>query len=69
MICIYFLLIQPDGDEYDMEVDLLETDCHVLDPLPLANCTVRPKVQTVRRRSSQASTPVIQSILVLINLL
>uniref|UniRef100_A0A3P8PI62 Alpha-2-HS-glycoprotein 2 n=1 Tax=Astatotilapia calliptera TaxID=8154 RepID=A0A3P8PI62_ASTCA len=36
----------PDGDEYDMEVDLLETDCHVLDPLPLANCTVRPKVQT-----------------------
>nr|XP_014267268.2 alpha-2-HS-glycoprotein [Maylandia zebra] len=29
-----------------MEVDLLETDCHVLDPLPLANCTVRPKVQT-----------------------
>uniref|UniRef100_A0A669BW21 Alpha-2-HS-glycoprotein 2 n=1 Tax=Oreochromis niloticus TaxID=8128 RepID=A0A669BW21_ORENI len=34
---------QPDGDEYDMEVDLLETDCHVLDPTPLANCTVRPK--------------------------
>ncbi|XP_019203684.1 alpha-2-HS-glycoprotein [Oreochromis niloticus] len=37
---------KPDGDEYDMEVDLLETDCHVLDPTPLANCTVRPKVQT-----------------------
>ncbi|XP_030608588.1 alpha-2-HS-glycoprotein-like [Archocentrus centrarchus] len=37
---------KPDGDEYDLEVDLLETDCHVLDPTPLANCTVRPKVLT-----------------------
>ncbi|KAJ3594326.1 hypothetical protein NHX12_003633 [Muraenolepis orangiensis] len=31
---------------YLLEVDLLETDCHVLDPTPLANCSVRPKVLT-----------------------
>ncbi|XP_037314094.2 alpha-2-HS-glycoprotein-like [Pungitius pungitius] len=37
---------KPDGDIYVMEVDLLETDCHVLDPTPLANCTVRPKILT-----------------------
>ncbi|XP_038574378.1 alpha-2-HS-glycoprotein 2 [Micropterus salmoides] len=35
-----------DGDTYVLEVDLLETDCHVLDPTPLANCTVRPKILT-----------------------
>ncbi|XP_008331866.1 alpha-2-HS-glycoprotein 2 isoform X2 [Cynoglossus semilaevis] len=33
-----------NGNEiYVIEVDLLETNCHVLDPTPLANCTVRPK--------------------------
>ncbi|KAK9538923.1 hypothetical protein VZT92_004064 [Zoarces viviparus] len=38
---------KPDGDNtYVLEVDLLETDCHVLDPTPLANCTVRPKILT-----------------------
>ncbi|XP_033505740.1 alpha-2-HS-glycoprotein 2 [Epinephelus lanceolatus] len=38
---------QPDGDNtYLLELDLLETDCHVLDPTPLANCTVRPKILT-----------------------
>ncbi|XP_042353825.1 alpha-2-HS-glycoprotein 2 [Plectropomus leopardus] len=38
---------QPNGDNtYVLEIDLLETDCHVLDPTPLANCTVRPKVLT-----------------------
>uniref|UniRef100_A0A8C4YYE1 Cystatin fetuin-A-type domain-containing protein n=1 Tax=Gadus morhua TaxID=8049 RepID=A0A8C4YYE1_GADMO len=31
---------------YLMEVDLLETSCHVLDPKPLTNCSVRPKVMT-----------------------
>ncbi|XP_060900161.1 alpha-2-HS-glycoprotein 2 [Labrus mixtus] len=31
---------------YDLEIELLETDCHVLDPTPLANCTVRPKALT-----------------------
>uniref|UniRef100_A0A8C2WUY6 Alpha-2-HS-glycoprotein 2 n=1 Tax=Cyclopterus lumpus TaxID=8103 RepID=A0A8C2WUY6_CYCLU len=38
---------KPDGDNtYVLEVELLETDCHVLDPTPLANCTVRPKILT-----------------------
>ncbi|KAI3375166.1 hypothetical protein L3Q82_021683 [Scortum barcoo] len=37
---------KPEGDTYVLEVDLLETDCHVLDPTPLANCTVRPKALT-----------------------
>ncbi|CAK6952219.1 alpha-2-HS-glycoprotein-like [Scomber scombrus] len=36
----------PDGDTYVMDIDLLETDCHVLDPTPVANCSVRPKVFT-----------------------
>ncbi|XP_061925556.1 alpha-2-HS-glycoprotein 2 [Entelurus aequoreus] len=41
------IVTQPDGDNaYVVEVDLLETDCHVLDPTPVANCTVRPKVLT-----------------------
>lgn len=40
---------QPNGDSiYVLEVELLETNCHVLDPTPLANCTVRPKLFTVR---------------------
>ncbi|XP_047444697.1 alpha-2-HS-glycoprotein-like [Mugil cephalus] len=38
---------KPDGDDtYVLEVELLETDCHVLDPTPVANCTVRPKALT-----------------------
>uniref|UniRef100_A0A3B4Z8T3 Alpha-2-HS-glycoprotein-like n=1 Tax=Stegastes partitus TaxID=144197 RepID=A0A3B4Z8T3_9TELE len=38
---------KPDGDNtYKIEIDLLETDCHVLDPTPVANCTVRPKALT-----------------------
>ncbi|XP_034038820.1 alpha-2-HS-glycoprotein 2 [Thalassophryne amazonica] len=42
------LYTKPGGDDaYVLEVDLLETDCHVLDPTPVANCTVRPKVLTV----------------------
>ncbi|KAM9845426.1 alpha-2-HS-glycoprotein-like [Aulostomus maculatus] len=37
----------PDGDRtYALDIDLLETDCHVLDPTPVVNCTVRPKVLT-----------------------
>ncbi|XP_023260808.1 alpha-2-HS-glycoprotein-like [Seriola lalandi dorsalis] len=40
------VLVRPDGDLYSLEIDLLETDCHVLDPTPVANCTVRPKVMT-----------------------
>ncbi|KAL0966782.1 hypothetical protein UPYG_G00300060 [Umbra pygmaea] len=41
------IITKSDGTEtYKLEVDLLETTCHVLDPTPLANCKVRPKVQT-----------------------
>lgn len=41
------ILPRPGGDDlYFLEVDLLETDCHVLDPKPIANCTVRDKVFT-----------------------
>uniref|UniRef100_A0A674NN41 Alpha-2-HS-glycoprotein 2 n=1 Tax=Takifugu rubripes TaxID=31033 RepID=A0A674NN41_TAKRU len=41
------VMAMPDGNStYVLEVDLLETDCHVLDPTPLANCTVRPKMMT-----------------------
>ncbi|XP_069020758.1 alpha-2-HS-glycoprotein 2 [Embiotoca jacksoni] len=41
------LFTKPDEDDtYVLEVDLLETDCHVLDPTPVANCTVRPKAIT-----------------------
>uniref|UniRef100_A0A3B4U2M8 Alpha-2-HS-glycoprotein 2 n=1 Tax=Seriola dumerili TaxID=41447 RepID=A0A3B4U2M8_SERDU len=41
------VLTRPDGDIiYGLEIDLLETDCHVLDPTPVANCTVRPKLLT-----------------------
>ncbi|XP_061550361.1 alpha-2-HS-glycoprotein 2 [Phycodurus eques] len=41
------IISKPDADDvYVVEVDLLETDCHVLDPTPVANCTVRPKALT-----------------------
>uniref|UniRef100_UPI0037E81961 alpha-2-HS-glycoprotein-like n=1 Tax=Semicossyphus pulcher TaxID=241346 RepID=UPI0037E81961 len=41
------IVTTPMGDHtYVLEVELLETDCHVLDPTPLANCTVRPKALT-----------------------
>ncbi|XP_061746483.1 alpha-2-HS-glycoprotein-like isoform X2 [Nerophis ophidion] len=41
------ILTNTEGDNtYVVELDLLETDCHVLDPTPVANCTVRPKVLT-----------------------
>ncbi|XP_004424660.1 PREDICTED: alpha-2-HS-glycoprotein [Ceratotherium simum simum] len=32
---------QPTGEWFDLEIDTLETTCHVLDPTPLANCSVR----------------------------
>ncbi|OBS80097.1 hypothetical protein A6R68_21705 [Neotoma lepida] len=32
---------RPFGVVYELEVDTLETTCHVLDPTPLANCSVR----------------------------
>ncbi|KAG7269864.1 hypothetical protein CRUP_032822, partial [Coryphaenoides rupestris] len=41
------IISTPSGDAtYVLEVDLLETTCHVLDPTPLANCTVRSKMLT-----------------------
>ncbi|XP_023356640.1 alpha-2-HS-glycoprotein [Sarcophilus harrisii] len=32
---------RPTGEVYVLEIDLVETCCHVLDPTPLENCTVR----------------------------
>ncbi|XP_068401551.1 alpha-2-HS-glycoprotein [Eschrichtius robustus] len=32
---------RPTGEVFDLEIDTLETTCHVLDPTPLANCSVR----------------------------
>ncbi|CAL8346336.1 unnamed protein product [Merluccius merluccius] len=41
------IISTPIGDTtYFLEVDLLQTECHVLDPTPLANCSVRPKQLT-----------------------
>ncbi|KAL7876666.1 hypothetical protein AOLI_G00116290 [Acnodon oligacanthus] len=38
---------RPDGTEvYKMELEFLETTCHVLDPTPSALCPVRPKQDT-----------------------
>ncbi|KAK2901372.1 hypothetical protein Q8A67_009487 [Cirrhinus molitorella] len=34
------------GDTYHLELDLLETTCHVLDPTPVALCPVRQKINT-----------------------
>ncbi|XP_027441474.1 alpha-2-HS-glycoprotein isoform X1 [Zalophus californianus] len=38
-------LQQPGGQVFELEIDTLETTCHVLDPTPLANCTVRQLVE------------------------
>ncbi|CAI9175498.1 unnamed protein product [Rangifer tarandus platyrhynchus] len=36
---------RPTGEVYDIEIDTLETTCHVLDPTPLANCSVRQQTE------------------------
>ncbi|XP_004640942.1 alpha-2-HS-glycoprotein [Octodon degus] len=36
---------RPFGELYVLELDTLETICHVLDPTPLENCTVRQVAQ------------------------
>uniref|UniRef100_A0A8C0JYC5 Alpha-2-HS-glycoprotein n=1 Tax=Canis lupus dingo TaxID=286419 RepID=A0A8C0JYC5_CANLU len=36
---------RPMGEVFELEIDTLETTCHVLDPTPLANCSVRPQMQ------------------------
>lgn len=38
---------RPFGEVYELEVDTLETTCHVLDPTPLANCSVRQVAEHV----------------------
>lgn len=38
---------RPFGEVYELELDTLETTCHVLDPTPLANCSVRQLVDHV----------------------
>lgn len=35
------------GEVFELEIDTLETTCHVLDPTPLANCSVRQLVEHV----------------------
>ncbi|RVE61460.1 hypothetical protein OJAV_G00170930 [Oryzias javanicus] len=41
------ILPTPDGNStYFLDIELLETDCHVMDPTPVANCSVRPKLLT-----------------------
>ncbi|XP_045707154.1 alpha-2-HS-glycoprotein [Phyllostomus hastatus] len=32
---------RPVGEVFELEIDTLETTCHVLDPTPVANCSVR----------------------------
>ncbi|XP_012497162.1 PREDICTED: alpha-2-HS-glycoprotein [Propithecus coquereli] len=36
---------RPFGEIFELEIDTLETTCHVLDPTPLANCSVRQLVE------------------------
>ncbi|TFJ99226.1 serine protease 23 [Platysternon megacephalum] len=33
---------RPTGELFKLELDLLETVCHIVNPLPIENCTVRP---------------------------
>ncbi|KAM9126834.1 alpha-2-HS-glycoprotein [Pangshura tecta] len=35
---------RPTGEIFDLELDLLETICHIVNPLPVENCTVRPLI-------------------------
>ncbi|XP_053421258.1 alpha-2-HS-glycoprotein [Nycticebus coucang] len=36
---------RPFGELFELEVDTLESTCHVFDPTPLANCTVRQVIE------------------------
>lgn len=38
---------RPVGEIYEIELDMLETTCHAVDPTPLANCSVRQLAQHV----------------------
>uniref|UniRef100_K7GGU6 Alpha 2-HS glycoprotein n=1 Tax=Pelodiscus sinensis TaxID=13735 RepID=K7GGU6_PELSI len=33
---------RPTGELFLLELDLLQTECHIVNPLPAENCTVRP---------------------------
>ncbi|MGH0121208.1 UNVERIFIED_CONTAM: hypothetical protein FKN15_071548 [Acipenser sinensis] len=36
----------PQGETFIMELELLETKCHIVNPLPVENCTVRSLAET-----------------------
>ncbi|EMP27490.1 Alpha-2-HS-glycoprotein [Chelonia mydas] len=38
---------RPSGEIFELELDLLETVCHIVNPLPAENCTVRPRTDHV----------------------
>ncbi|XP_067392673.1 alpha-2-HS-glycoprotein [Emydura macquarii macquarii] len=38
---------RPFGEIFMLELDLLETMCHIVNPLPIENCTVRPLTEHV----------------------
>uniref|UniRef100_A0A8C3F0X8 Alpha 2-HS glycoprotein n=1 Tax=Chrysemys picta bellii TaxID=8478 RepID=A0A8C3F0X8_CHRPI len=38
---------RPTGEIFELELDLLETVCHIVNPLPVENCTVRPLTEYV----------------------
>lgn len=46
-IPVVFFFQGLNNDIIFLELDLLETTCHILSPTPLANCTVRSFTQHV----------------------
>ncbi|XP_076829233.1 alpha-2-HS-glycoprotein 2 [Brachyhypopomus gauderio] len=41
------VITQADGTQtYHMDIEFLETKCHVLDPTPVPQCLIRPKIET-----------------------
>lgn len=47
-VVFWFVFLQgPNNDIIFLELDLLETKCHILDPTPLANCTIRSLAEHV----------------------
>lgn len=41
LFCFVFFFQGPNNEILFLELDLLETTCHILNPTPLANCSVR----------------------------
>uniref|UniRef100_A0A5F8HDG8 Alpha-2-HS-glycoprotein n=1 Tax=Monodelphis domestica TaxID=13616 RepID=A0A5F8HDG8_MONDO len=55
-VCVcWFPLQRPAGEVYVMEVDMLETTCHVMDKTPLENCTVRQLAEHAVEGDCEAS--------------